>query len=251
MDLELAQKGVIITGASRGIGRAIALAFAREGANLALCARNLEALEAVKTEAEALGVTVLAQSCDVADAQSLEAFLNQAHQHLGTVDVLVNNVSGFGTRDDEAGWEAGFQVDIMASVRACWQVVPWMEAQGQGAIIHISSVSGLEAGWSPAYSAAKAALFSHSKNLAQSLAPKGIRVNSVAPGSIEFPGGSWERVKDSQPERYEQIRSSIPFGRLGQAEEVADAVVFLASARASWISGVTLAVDGVQHKGNF
>ncbi len=250
MDLGLSKKVVIVTGASRGIGQAIAREFAQEGALLAICARQARELESTRAELEAAGANVFAEVCDVSDAEALNQFLEKAHQTYGQVDVLINNVSGMGTTDDEAGWAKGFDVDIMASVRACWKVVPWMSAQGGGSIIHISSVSGLEAGWSPAYAAAKAALISHSKTLANSLAAQNIRVNCVAPGSIEFAGGGWERIHQNNPQKYESVRSTIPFGRLGTAEEVAAAVVFLASSRASWISGVTLAVDGVQHKAN-
>lgn len=250
VDLGLKGKGVVVTGASRGIGRAIALEFANEGANVAICARGKDALESVRAELATKGVKAHAAACDVADTAALNAFLDGARAALGRVDVLVNNPSGFGTGDDEAGWAAGFNVDVMASVRATWKVVPWMVDQGAGAVIHISSTSGMEAGSPPAYAAMKAALISHSKTLAAALAPQGIRVNCVAPGSIEFPGGVWEQIKQFNNPMYEAIRSSIPFGRLGSAEEVAAAVVFLASPRASWISGVTLPVDGVQHKGN-
>lgn len=250
MDLGLKGKNVVVTGGSRGIGRATALTFADEGANVAICARGADQLEATRREIEARGVTAFAQACDVADADSLRGFLEAARRTLGGVDVLINNTSGFGGSDDEAGWSAGFKVDVMASVRASWTVTPWMAEQGGGAIVHISSTSGLEAGSPPAYAAVKAALISHSKTLANELAPKGIRVNCVAPGSIEFPGGLWEQIKAQNPDHYEAIRSSIPFGRLGTDDEVAAAVVFIASPRASWIAGVTLAVDGVQHKGN-
>jgi 3-oxoacyl-[acyl-carrier protein] reductase len=246
MDLGLKGMKVIVTGGSRGIGRATALTFAEE----AICARGAEALEATRAEIEALGVTAFAGTCDVGDADQLGAFLDRAHEALGGVDVLVNNSSGFGVGDDESGWQAGFDIDVMGSVRASWQVVPWMEARGGGSIIHISSTSGMEAGSPPAYAAVKAALISHSKTLAASLAPKGIRVNCIAPGSIEFPGGLWERVRENAPDQYEAIRSTIPFGRLGTDREVASAVVFVASPRASWIAGTNLPVDGVQHKGN-
>jgi len=250
MDLGLKGKGVIVTGASRGIGRATALEFACEDANLAICARGREALEETRSALEAKGVKVYAQVCDVSDAAALNMFLESARNTLGRIDVLINNAPGWGSTDDEAGWAASFSVDIMASVRASWKVVPWMEEHGGGVIVHISSTAGMEAGWSPAYAAAKAALISHAKTLANTLAPKGIRVNCIAPGSIEFPGGRWEQTKQRNPQRYEAIHRSIPFGRLGTAEEVAAAVVFLSSSRASWISGITLAVDGVQHKGN-
>lgn len=250
MDLGLEGKGVIVTGASKGIGRSIALGFAEEGANLAICARGEEALVKTAEELRGKGVSVHAQACDVSDPDALKAFLEAAKAALPRIDVLVNNTSGFGVTDDEAGWKLGFDIDVMASVRATWQVLPWLEAAGGGSVIHITSTSGLEAGSPPAYAAAKAALISHSKTLANQLAPKNIRVNCVAPGSIEFPGGMWETISKVNEPMYEAIRSSIPFGRLGTPEEVANAVVFLASPRASWISGVTLSVDGVQHKGN-
>ncbi len=250
MDLGLAGKSVVVTGGSKGIGRATALAFAAEGANVAICARGAEALEATAKEIEAKGVRAFAAACDVADGDSLGAFLDAAKEAQGGVQVLVNNASGFGVSDDEAGWAAGFNVDMMAAVRATWKVVPWMAEAGGGAVIHISSTSGLEAGSPPAYAAVKAALMSHSKTLAINLAPQGIRVNTVAPGSIEFPGGMWEMIKKANPKAYGAIQQSIPFGRLGTPEEVAAAVVFLASAPASWVTGVTLSVDGGQHKGN-
>ncbi|MFP6639906.1 MAG: SDR family oxidoreductase, partial [Myxococcota bacterium] len=232
------------------IGRSIALGFAEEGANVAICARGEEALAETTGELVALGVKVHSEVCDVADEDALHAFLDASREALGQIDVLVNNTSGFGVTDDEQGWKLGFDVDVMASVRATWRVVPWLKEAGGGAVIHISSTSALEAGSPPAYAAAKAALISHSKTLANNLAPSGIRVNCVAPGSIEFPGGMWETIKNVATAQYEAIQNSIPFGRLGTPGEVANAVIFLASERASWISGVTLSVDGVQHKGN-
>jgi 3-oxoacyl-[acyl-carrier protein] reductase len=250
MQLELAGKGVIVSGGSRGIGRAIAHAFAAEGCHVAICARGAEDLQRTEAELRERGSKVYAQTCDVSDPAALDAFLEAARSGLGRIDVLVNNASGFGASDDESGWRAGFDVDVMASVRATWKVVPWLEETGGGSIVHISSTSGLEAGSPPAYAAFKAALISHSKTIAIELAPKNIRVNCVAPGSIEFPGGMWDRLKQEEPERYTAILGSIPFGRLGAAREVANAVVFLASGAASWITGVTLSVDGGQHKGN-
>jgi 3-oxoacyl-[acyl-carrier protein] reductase len=250
MDLGLRGKGVVITGGSRGIGRATALAFADEGANVAICARGKEALEATANELRSRGVKAHAQTADVAKPAELDAFLEGAHAAFGRVDVLVNNSSGFGITDDEAGWKISFDVDMMASVRASWKVVPWMKAQGGGTIVHISSTSALEAGSPPSYAAAKAALISHSKTLAVALAPAKIRVNTIAPGSIEFPGGVWEMIKKGNPAMYDGIKASIPWGRLGTAEEVANAVVFTASERASWITGVVISVDGGQHKGN-
>jgi 3-oxoacyl-[acyl-carrier protein] reductase len=250
MDLGLANSNVIITGGSKGIGRATALAFADEGANVAICARSAGPIEATTKEIEARGVKAFGAPCDVSDADALAGFLDDAKQALGGITALVNNASGFGVSDDEAGWKAGFDVDMMASVRATWKVVPWLAEAGGGTVVHIASTSGLEAGSPPAYAAVKAALMSHSKTHAINLAPQNIRVNTIAPGSIEFPGGMWETIKKVNEPAYEAIRGSIPFGRLGTAEEVAAAVVFLSSAQASWITGVTLAVDGGQHKGN-
>lgn len=250
MDLGLAGKNVIVTGGSRGIGRAIALGFADEGANVALCARGEDTLASTVKEVEHRGVKVHARACDVRDAASLAEFLDGAHEAFGEVHALVNNASGFGVSDDEDGWRTAFDVDVMASVRATWRVAPWIEAAGGGSVVHIASTSGLEAGSPPAYAAMKAALISHSKTLAEQLAPKGIRVNCVSPGSIEFPGGMWETIKNVARPNYDRILATIPFGRLGTDFEVANAVVFLSSDRASWIAGANLPVDGVQHKGN-
>ncbi|MBI2964066.1 MAG: SDR family oxidoreductase [Deltaproteobacteria bacterium] len=249
MDLQLAGKGVIVTGASRGIGRSIAQAFAAEGANLAICARGAEGLQKVAEELRAKRVRVHAAACDVGDAKQLETFLDGAAQALGRVDVLINNPSAFALADDEAGWKASYEIDLMAAVRATWKVAPWMEKAGGGAILHISSISGRLAGQPPAYAAMKAAMISHSKTLSAALAPKKIRVNVVAPGSIDFPGGFWEMVHKNDPAMYNGIVATIPSGRMGTPEEVANAVVFFASPAAGWVTGVTLDVDGGQFPG--
>jgi len=246
MDLGLAGKGVIVTGASRGIGRAIAHGFAREGAAVAICARGAEGLERAAGELRGHGTKVHAAACDVRDKEALAAFLEGAKEALGAVHVLVNNASGFGIMDNEDGWAAGFAVDVMAAVRATWKVAPWIAEAGGGAVVHVSSISGLESSSTVPYGAAKAALQSHARSMAKSLARKNVRVNAVAPGSIEFPGGSWEAIGKANPKMYEAVRRGIPFGRLGAPEEVADVVVFLASERARWITGVTLPVDGGQ-----
>jgi 3-oxoacyl-[acyl-carrier protein] reductase len=252
VDLGLRDKAVVITGASRGIGRATAFAFANEGTHVAFCARGAEALESTADELRELGVRVFAKTCDVADASALDAFLEGAHTALGRVDCLVNNASAMAGSDDEQAWRASVDVDLMGSVRASWKVVPWLERSGGGSIVHVSStLGGFEADLGPpAYASVKGALIAHSKMLALALAPRGIRVNCVAPGAIHFPGGMWDHVHRSAPDVYERIRSSIPFGRLGTAEEVANTIVFLASDAASWITGAALPVDGGQHKGN-
>lgn len=250
MDLHLRDKVVAITGGSKGIGQAIAYAFAEEGANVAICARGEDSLNQTALELKKKGVSVYSSRADVSDPEELDAFLEGARDALGRVDILINNVSGFGMTDDEKGWNDSLQIDVMPSVRATWKVVPWMQASGGGSIVHISSISGLESGWPPAYAAAKAALISHAKTLAISLAPEKIRVNVVTPGSIDFPGGVWDNVRQSDREFYDAVLGTISYGRFGLPEEVANAVVFLASEKASWITGSCLTIDGGQHKGN-
>jgi 3-oxoacyl-[acyl-carrier protein] reductase len=251
MNLGLRGKNVIVTGASRGIGRAIALGFADEGANVAICARGQAALDATRDEVSARGVRAFAKATDVGDAAQLKAFIDAANVALGGIDVLINNPSGFGGGDDEASWVANFQVELMASVRATQQVVPLMQARGGGTIVHIASISGLEGSTrAQAYAAIKAAMISHSKSMALTLAQHKIRVNCVSPGSIEFPGGVWDQRKNAGDPLYESTRRGIPFGRMGLPEEVAAVVAFAASSAASWLTGAHIPVDGGQHRGN-
>jgi 3-oxoacyl-[acyl-carrier protein] reductase len=250
MELGLQDKGCVVTGASRGIGRAIALGLAAEGASVSICARSEEALRATERELRGHQGKVHAATCDVGDPAALGAYLDAAREEFGSVDVLVHNASALAVTSDLAAWEASIRIDLMAAVHACEKVVPWMRASGGGSILLVSSISGIEASPSPdyAYTSVKAALLAFAKKLAVQQAPHGIRVNAVAPGSIDFPGGVWDHVRQNQPEVYEAVRTSIPFGRYGTPEEVADAAIYLVSPRAGWITGVGLAVDGGQHR---
>ncbi|MEC8961831.1 MAG: SDR family oxidoreductase [Pseudomonadota bacterium] len=247
MDLGLTGKSAIITGGSRGIGLAIAKAFAQEGANVSICARSEGPLSSARTSLDAYGTTVHSLPCDVSDPVALDNYIQAAHHALGGLNVLVNNPSGFGRTDDETGWKISIDIDLMASVRGCWSAVPLIEKSGGGAIIHISSISGLtQSQRTPPYGAVKAALNQYTMTQALELAPRSIRVNAIAPGSIYFDGGLWDQAQTANPELYANILASIPSGRYGTPEEVAAVAVFLASDRGCWVTGQTIAVDGGQ-----
>jgi 3-oxoacyl-[acyl-carrier protein] reductase len=247
MELGLKTKRVVVAGGSRGIGKAIAVAFAKEGAAVSICARGRDALDAALAEIAALGGKAHAASCDLADAQAIDGYVAAAAAALGGIDVLVNNASGFGRTDDEAGWAASVAVDIMATVRASQAALPHMEKAGGGAIVNISSISAFRPSTrTPPYGAAKAAVVHYTATQAAMLAVKKIRVNCIAPGSIEFPGGTWDLAKTHNRALYDRIFASIPFGRLGAPEEVASVAVFLASDAARWVTGQSISVDGGQ-----
>lgn len=251
MDLKLKDQNCVVIGGSRGIGRAIALGLSAEGANVAICARNPASLQEAESELARAGSKVISQTCDVSQPSELRSFLTDVKSRLGSVDVLIHNASALAVGPTLDDWEASLRVDLMAAVHASEQVIPWMEEAGRGSILFVSSISGLEAAPTPdfGYTAAKAALIAHAKKLAIILAPKGIRVNAIAPGSTEFPGGVWDHIKNTAPPVYESVRASIPWGRLATPEEIADVAVFLVSPRAAWVAGECVSVDGGQHKG--
>jgi len=238
---------VVVCGGSRGIGRAIALGFAEAGAAVSVCARNADALTKVSAELARFGTPTHSAACDLAQASDIARYIPQAAAALGGIDVLINNASGFGMGNDEAAWSAGLDVDVMATVRACAAAEPFLLASQRAAIVNVSSISGFRpSARTPAYAAVKAAIIHYTGSQAALLARKGVRVNCVAPGSIEFPGGLWEQRKTSTPELYNNILKSIPFGRMGAPEDVANVVLFLASPLAGWITGQTVCVDGGQ-----
>ena len=182
--------------------------------------------------------------------QAIADYIGTAAAALGGIDVLVNNASGFGRTDDEAGWAASIEIDLLGTVRACRAALPHLTVRPGASILHISSISGLAPSTrTPAYGAVKAALIQYTRTQAAQLAKQRIRVNCIAPGSIEFPDGVWDQARRKQPELYARIRGTIPFGRMGTAEEVASVALFLASDDARWVTGQTIAVDGGQMLG--
>ena len=258
MDLHLSDKVAIVTGSSRGLGFASARALAREGCRVVLCARGEQHLrEAAGRIAAETGDDgrALAVAADVATVEGVDTVVAEAAARLGRVDILVNNVGlarGAGLLDtSDAEWQLAVDQTLFPAIRASRAVVPHMRRQGGGVIIMIASIWGRESGGRMTYNAVKAAEISLAKSLAQQLARDSIRVLSVAPGSIMFPGGSWwKRQQDDPAGIATMIERELPFGRFGRAEEVGDVVAFLASPRASWISGASIPIDGCQGRSN-
>jgi 3-oxoacyl-[acyl-carrier protein] reductase len=251
MDLGLKDKVALITGASRGIGWAIAHAMAQEGARVSMCARTPETLERSASELRAAGHEIFSMPADVTDDAQAAQWVRSTAAHWGGIDILINNAGGavVGTLAQlpDSAWRESFATNFFAPVALSRIAAVEMERHGGGAIINISSIYGREAGGPIAYNTAKAALISLTKMLSRELAHKNIRVNSVAPGSIIYPGGVWEGVfKENPAFERDFISHDFPAGRLGRPDEVAYAVVMLASPKASWITGATLPVDGAQ-----
>ncbi|GHH54793.1 SDR family NAD(P)-dependent oxidoreductase [[Pseudomonas] boreopolis] len=240
----------LVAGGSRGIGFAIADALADAGAAVSICARDRQALGTAGERLLRHGRQVHWHACDLADDAQVQAWIAAAADALGGIDAVVNNASGYGNGSDDASWRAGFEVDLMAAVRVNRAALPHLRRGHAAAILNISSINGSRpTPRATAYSTAKAALNYYTVTLAAELARERIRVNAIAPGSIEFPGGLWDRRREQEPELYARIRASIPFGGFGAVEDVADAARFLLSPQARWITGQVLAVDGGQSLG--
>ncbi len=248
MSFDFRNRSVVVAGGSRGIGRSIALGFAAAGAKVSICARGAETLEQTRAEIARHGRAAHAVPCDLADPAAIARYVPAAAEALGGIDILVNNASGFGASgDDDEAWRQVTGIDLFATVRATHAALPYLERASGAAIVNISSISGYRSTTrNPAYGAAKAALIHYTGSQAAMYARKGIRVNGVAPGSIEFPGGTWEKRRTENPDLYNRTLASIPFDRLGTPEEIAHVVLFLASPLAGWVTGQTITVDGGQ-----
>ena len=245
MDLGLKGKRALITGGSKGIGKAISQVFAAEGADVAICARNKDEIDTTLKSLESYGVKAIGSPLDVANSSDLKKWVDSSADELGGIDCLVCNVSALAVGDSEETWENSFQVDMMHTVNSIAAAIPHLETSSSASIVIISSVSGFEVDFAAgSYGAMKAALIHYAKGLSRQLVDKGIRVNCVSPGNTYFEGGIWHNIEKDMPDLYESTINVNPTGKFGTADEVANGVVFLCSPLASRISGTNLVIDG-------
>ena len=247
MDLGLKGKKAIVTGGTRGIGRAVANLLTDEGCDIGICARTATQIEEATAVFKAKGVEAFGSVVDVADGAQLTSFVKSTPEVLGGLDIFISNVSAMGVANDEASWKKSLDIDVLGTMRGCEAAVPFLEKSGAGAIVVVGSAAAVQVGGlgpRGAYGSVKAAILPYIKALAWDLASKNVRANVVSPGMIYFKGGAWNFVEQNMPDRYRQALNRNPMGRMGTPEEVANAVVFLASPRASFITGTNLICDG-------
>ncbi len=250
MDLQIKGLRAIVTGGTRGIGRAIVETLIAEGAQVSFCARNGEEVAQATKELVAAGANALGSVVDVADADALNAWVSASAERMQGLDIVVANVSALAVASDEAAWNAGYQVDMMGTVRLVNAAMPSLERSAHAAILAVSSVSGREIDFTCGpYGAFKAALIHYIQGLAFQLAGKGIRANTISPGNTYFAGGVWEKIEHGNPQLFKESLALNPTGRMGTPQEMANAVVFLCSPAASFITGTNLVVDGALTRG--
>jgi 3-oxoacyl-[acyl-carrier protein] reductase len=250
MDLGLKGLRAVVTGGTKGIGRAIAETLAAEGADVAICARHAHDVEQTVAALKSKGVNATGRAVDVADGPALAAWVADAAAEFGGIDIAVSNVSALAIGTDDESWKRGFDIDMMGTVHLVNACMPHLEKSKAPSIVTISSVSGREIDFAAGpYGAFKAALIHYTQGLAYQLAGKGIRANSVSPGNTYFEGGVWNQIKDGNPELYATALALNPTGRMGTPQEMANATVFLASPAASFITGTNLVVDGALTRG--